>query len=82
MATTYFEGQANRNTLAARGYSRDHRPDWKQVRIGLVVSREGYPLGYEVFAGNRSDGPPCGRSSSGWSSDTAAKDGSRLSTAG
>jgi transposase len=55
ITSTYFEGQANGNTLAARGYSRDHRPDCKQVCIGLVVSREGFPLGYEVFAGNRRD---------------------------
>ncbi len=55
VTSTYFEGQAERNTLAARGYSRDHRPDCKQVCIGLVVTREGYPLGYEVFAGNRND---------------------------
>jgi transposase len=55
VTSTYFEGQAGRNTLAARGYSRDHRSDCKQVCIGLVVSREGFPLGYEVFAGNRRD---------------------------
>lgn len=55
VTSTYFEGQANGNTLAARGYSRDHRSDCKQVCIGLVVTREGYPLGYEVFAGNRAD---------------------------
>jgi transposase len=55
ITSTYFEGQANRNTVAARGYSRDHRSDRKQVCIGLVVSREGFPLGYEVFAGNRRD---------------------------
>ena len=55
VTSTYFEGQANRNPMAARGYSRDHRPDCKQVCIGLVVTREGYPLGYEVFAGNRTD---------------------------
>jgi transposase len=55
VTSTYFEGQVNGNTLAARGYSRDHRPDCKQVCIGLVVSREGFPLGYEVFAGNRRD---------------------------
>ena len=41
--------------LARRGYSRDHRSDCKQVCIGLVVTREGIPLGYEVFAGNRPD---------------------------
>ena len=55
VTSTYFEGKAKGNTLAARGYSRDHRPDCKQVCIGLVVSRDGYPLGYEVFAGNRHD---------------------------
>ena len=55
ITSTYFEGQANRNSLAARGYSRDHRSDCKQVCIGLVVSRDGFPLGYEVFAGNRRD---------------------------
>jgi transposase len=55
VTSTYFEGQAEGNALAHRGYSRDHRPDCKQVCIGLVVTREGIPLGYEVFAGNRSD---------------------------
>jgi transposase len=55
VTSTYFEGEAAANPLAARGYSRDHRPDCKQVCLGLVVSREGYPLGYEVFAGNRND---------------------------
>ncbi len=56
ITSTYFEGQAAANPQAQRGYSRDHRPDCKQVLIGLVVSRDGYPLGYEVFAGNRQDG--------------------------
>lgn len=55
VTSTYFEGQAQANPLARRGYSRDHRPDCKQVCIGLVVTREGMPLGYEVFAGNRTD---------------------------
>jgi hypothetical protein len=55
VTSTYFEGEARSNPLAARGYSRDHRPDCKQVCIGLVVTSEGYPLGYEVFAGNRND---------------------------
>jgi transposase len=55
VTSTYFEGEAASNPLAQRGYSRDHRPDCKQVCIGLVVSRCGMPLGYEVFAGNRSD---------------------------
>jgi hypothetical protein len=55
VTSTYFEGQADGNPLAQRGYSRDHRPDCKQVCIGLVVSKCGMPLGYEVFAGNRTD---------------------------
>jgi hypothetical protein len=55
VTSTYFEGLAAGNPQAQRGHSRDHRPDCKQVCIGLVVSREGYPLGYEVFAGNTND---------------------------
>ena len=55
VTSTYFEGEAAANPMAQRGYSRDHRPDCKQVCIGLVVSKCGMPLGYEVFAGNRND---------------------------
>ena len=55
VTSTYFEGEAAGNAQAQRGYSRDHRPDCKQVNIALVVSRGGMPLGYEVFAGNRAD---------------------------
>jgi hypothetical protein len=55
VTSTYFEGLAAGNELAQRGYSRDHRPDCKQVCIALVVTREGMPLAYEVFAGNRVD---------------------------
>jgi transposase len=55
VTSTYFEGEAKGNPKAQRGYSRDHRGDCKQVCIGLVVTKEGMPLGYEVFAGNRSD---------------------------
>ncbi|MBP7572251.1 MAG: IS1634 family transposase [Acidobacteria bacterium] len=60
VTSTYFEGPAERNPKAQRGYSRDHRPDCKQVCIGLVVSRCGLPLGYEVFEGNRHDGTTLG----------------------
>jgi len=56
VTSTYFEGQCGRNLQARHGYSRDGRPDCKQVCIGLVVTTEGLPLAYEVFAGNRSDG--------------------------
>ena len=55
VTSTYFEGMAEKNELAQRGYSRDHRGDCKQVCLALVVTREGLPLGYEVFAGNRVD---------------------------
>ncbi len=55
ITSTYFEGQCAANPLAHRGYSRDSRPDCRQVLIGLVVTEDGFPLGYEVFAGNRND---------------------------
>jgi transposase len=55
VTSTYFEGQAEANPLAQRGYSRDHRSDCKQVLIALVVTFDGFPLGYEVFAGNVHD---------------------------
>ena len=55
VTSTYFEGLAEANPQARRGYSRDHRPDCKQVCIALVVTFDGFPLGYEVFAGNTHD---------------------------
>ena len=55
LTSTYFEGEAEEVDKAQRGYSRDHRPDCKQLIIALVVSPEGFPLSYEVFAGNRAD---------------------------
>jgi transposase len=54
VTSTYFEGLAD-PWIAKRGYSRDHRPDCVQVNIALVVSREGMPLGYEIFSGNTTD---------------------------
>ncbi len=55
VTSTFFEGQAARNDPAQRGYSRDQRPDCKQVCIGLVCTPEGLPLSFEVFPGNRAD---------------------------
>jgi len=55
VTSTYFEGQCEGNEQAQRGYSRDNRGDCKQVCIALVVSREGMPVGYELFAGNKAD---------------------------
>jgi len=55
VTSTYFEGLCNGNPLAQYGHSRDRRGDCKQVCIGLVVTKTGIPLGYEVFAGNTHD---------------------------
>src|SRR3954447_16175311 len=55
LTSTYFEGQAAQNPKARRGYSRDHRPDCKQVVVGLVIGREGFPRAHEIFEGNAQD---------------------------
>ena len=55
LTSSYFEGQCALNPQAKRGYSRDKRPDCKQVVVGLVVDREGFPKAHEVFDGNRTD---------------------------
>lgn len=55
LTSTYFEGRMARNPKAQRGYSRDHRPDCKQLCIGLAVNRDGFPLGFESLAGNARD---------------------------
>jgi len=55
LTSTYFEGQARRNPQAKRGYSRDQRPDCKQVVIGLVLDRDGFSKAHEVFDGNLQD---------------------------
>jgi len=55
LTSTYFEGLAQANPAAKQGYSRDHRPDCVQIVIGLVVTRSGLPLGYEVFHGNQAE---------------------------
>ena len=54
ITSTYFEGVGDPE-ICKRGYSRDHRPDCVQVNIALVVTKEGFPLGYEIFEGNRTD---------------------------
>jgi transposase len=55
LTSTYFEGNCERNPKARRGYSRDGRPDCKQVVIGLVLDGDGFPKAHEVFDGNRVD---------------------------
>ncbi len=56
LTSTYFEGLAEDNELAARGYSRDHRGDCKQIVLALVVSRQGFPLAHFALPGNTRDG--------------------------
>jgi len=55
LTSTYVEGEAELNPKAKRGYSRDGRPDCKQVMVALVITPQGFPLAYEVMDGNTSD---------------------------
>ncbi len=55
LTSSYMEGEAEKNPMMRRGYSRDHRPDCKQVVIALIVNEDGFPLSYETFDGNRAD---------------------------
>jgi transposase len=55
LTSTYFEGLAKANPQAKLGYSRDQRPDCKQVIVGLVLDRNGFPKAHEVFDGNKQD---------------------------
>lgn len=55
LTSTYFEGEALSNPQAQRGYSGDKRPDAKQVVVGLVMDRDGFPKAHEIFEGNRQD---------------------------
>jgi transposase len=55
LTSTYFEGLAEMNSQAKRGYSRDKRSDCKQVLVGLVLDRDGFPKAHEIFEGNRQD---------------------------
>jgi len=55
LTSTYFEGLAEENELARRGYSRDHRSDCKQIVLALIVTREGFPLAHLTLAGNTQD---------------------------
>jgi transposase len=55
LTSSYFEGLAEENELARRGYSRDHRGDCKQIVLALVVTRDGFPLAHYTMAGNMQD---------------------------
>jgi transposase len=55
LTSTYLEGGGEKNPQMQRGYSRDHRPDCKQVVLALIVNPDGFPISYEVFDGHRAD---------------------------
>lgn len=55
LTSTYFEGSCQQISKAKHGYSRDGRPDCRQVVIALVVTPDGLPMAYEVLAGNTLD---------------------------
>ena len=57
LTSTYFEIDPPLDEGSKRqfGYSRDHRPDCVQVVIALIITPEGFPLAYEVLAGNTAD---------------------------
>src|SRR5580698_2862894 len=55
LTSTYVEGEAEQNPKARYGYSRDGKPNCKQVVIALVMTPTGLPIAYEVMDGNTSD---------------------------
>jgi transposase len=57
LTSTYFESDPPfpEGDKRRYGYSRDKRPDCVQVVVALIVTPEGFPLAYEVLAGNTSD---------------------------
>jgi transposase len=78
LSSTYFEGEALRNPQAKRGYSRDKRPDCKQVLVGLVLDRDGFPKAHEVLEGNRQDRTTVGEMLDSLQKRTGAKPGSTV----
>jgi transposase len=78
LTSTYFEGQTLSNPQAKRGYSRDKRPDCKQVLVGLVLDREGFPKAHEVFDGNRQDRTTVGEMLDSLKKRTGPKPGSTV----
>jgi hypothetical protein len=55
LTSTYFESDPPGHGKRKHGYSRDKRPDCVQVVIALIVTPEGFPIAYEVMAGNTAD---------------------------
>ena len=78
LSSSYFEGEAGSNPQAKRGYSRDKRPDCKQVLVGLVLDREGFPKAHEVFEGHRQDRTTVGEMLDSLQKRTGPKPGSTV----
>lgn len=78
LTSTYFQGQAASNPQAKRGYSRDKRPDCKQVLVGLVLDRDGFPKAHEVFDGNRQDRTTVGEMLDSLKKRTGSKPGATV----
>jgi transposase len=78
LTSTYFEGEALSNPQAKRGYSRDKRGDAKQVLVGLVLDRDGFPKAHEVFEGNRQDRATVGEMLDRLEKRTGARPGSTV----
>ncbi|HEX2711697.1 MAG TPA: IS1634 family transposase, partial [Candidatus Acidoferrales bacterium] len=78
LTSTYFEGKAASNPQAQRGYSRDKRPDCKQVLVGLVLDRDGFPKAHEVFDGNRQDRTTVGEMLDSLEKRTGSKPGATV----
>jgi len=55
LTSTYFEGLCKGNPKAKFGHSKDRRSDCRQVLIALIVTPEGFPINYEVLAGNTAE---------------------------
>lgn len=60
LTSTYFEGSCAKNPKAKHGYSRDKRSDCRQVVLGLILDRDRFSVGHEVFDGNRTDATTLG----------------------
>jgi transposase len=51
----YFEGEGGGDTLGRRGHNKDHRPDLKQMVVGVVLDDKGIPICCEMWPGNTAD---------------------------
>ena len=58
ITSTYFEGAYSASELIKYGYSRDHRPDTKQLNIGLTTLPDGLPFAFRVLIGDMSTRRP------------------------